>query len=296
MSATSLLAAAALLAATLYAAAVDRTLPDRLEMADGRSIRGLILRNTPTHVLLQTEKGEIEYPKSDIRRIHDAPDDDVLFADLADRGELPSWRAMVHDLRTHDGIKSFEQIPATTIDQGLLRNIPYLSFRVNERAEFNVYGDPNRPAAVEVGIYERGRLGARHRRVFREFLAGHLDSRQEIAALYSLNRENLEARAGDLGFRLIPPDAPDSYGGTWMVIYHPERLERARLGNAEYAKVTVPFDQVAGRDGTLLRRNAEANNNWLAGMMKNLTGDMPEVRGFYRDKNGVFRLISFDES
>jgi hypothetical protein len=53
---------------------------------------------------------------------------------------------------------------------------------------------------------------------------------------------------------------------------------------------------VAGRDGTLLRRNAEANNNWLAGMMKNLTGDMPEVRGFYRDKNGVFRLISFDES
>ena len=68
------------------------------------------------------------------------------------------------------------------------------------------------------------------------------------------------------------------------------------MGNAEYAKVTVPFDQVAGRDGTLLRRNAEANNNWLAGMMKNLTGDMPEVRGFYRDKNGVFRLISFDES
>jgi hypothetical protein len=295
MSAIPLLAAA-LLAVSFSTARADRNLPDRLEMEDGRSIRGLILRNTPTHVLLQTAKGEVEYPKSEIRRIHDAPDNDVLFAEIANRGELPSWRAMVHDLRTHDRIKSFEQIPSTTIDQGFLRNVPYLSFRVNQKTEFNVYGDPDRPAAVEIGVYERGRPGERHRRVFREFLAGHLDSRQEIAALYSLNRENLEARAGELVFRLIPEGAADSYGGTWLVVYHPERLERARLSDAAYAKVTVPFNQVARRDGTLLRGNEETNNNWLAGMMKNLTGDLPEVRGFYRDKNGVFRLIGFDES
>lgn len=295
MSAMPLVAAVFMLATAAMVRA-DRNTPDRLEMEDGRSIQGLILQNTTTDVLLQTEKGEVRYPKSDIRRIHDAPDDDVLFAEIANAGELPSWRAMVHDLRTHDRIKSFEMIPATAIDNGFLRNIPYLSFRVNEKAEFNIYGDPDKPAAVEIGIYGSGRVSERHRRVFREFLAGHLDSREEIAALYSLSPDRREARAGNLVFRLIPPDAPDSYGGTWLVVCDPKRLERARLSDAAYAKVTLPFDRVTRRDGTLLRRHAEENTNWLSGMMKGLTGDLPPVRGFYRDKNGVFRLIGFNES
>lgn len=284
-----------ILLTTLTLAATDRNLPDRLEMLDGSSLRGLILRNSPHDVLIQTEKSEVLVPKSKIRRIHDAPDDNVFYADITRRGDLPSWRSIVHDLRTHDSIKSFEMIPATTIDNGLLRNIPYLSFRVNELDELNVYGNTDNPAAIEFGIYGRGRLTEQKRRVFREFIAGHLDTREEIAALYSLGRDQREARAGQLAFRLISPDDPDGYGGWWIVVYHPGRMEKARVSDREYAKVTLPFDQVNRRDGRLRRDDTQSNIEWLGQKMQNLTGQIPALRGFYRDKDGVFRVIGFDE-
>jgi hypothetical protein len=278
----------------LTLAAIDRNLPDRLEMLDGSSLRGLILRNSPHEVLLQTEKSEILVPKSGIRRIHDGPDDDVFYADITNRGDLPSWRSIVHDLRTHDSIQFFEQIPATSIDNGLLRNIPYLSFRVNRHAELNVYGDHDNPAAIEFGIYGRGRLTDQKRRVFREFIAGHLDTREEIAALYSLGRDKREARAGQLAFRLISPDDPDGFGGWWIVVYHAGRLEKARVNDRAYARVTLPFDQVNRRNGSLRTDAAQTNLSWLSRKMHELTGQIPDLRGFYRDKDGVFRLIGFD--
>jgi hypothetical protein len=283
------------LLSTQSLAQTARNLPDRLEMLDGSSLRGLILRNSPQEVLFQTEHSEILVPKSGIRRIHDGPDDHVFYADITNRGDLPSWRSIVHDLRTHDSIKSFEQIPATSIDNGLLRNIPYLSFRVNELDELNVYGDPDNPAAIEFGIYGSGRLTEQKKRVFREFIAGHLDTRGEIAALYSLGRDKREARAGQLAFRLIRPDDPDGYGGWWIVVYHPGRMERARVSDRDYAKVTLPFDQVNRRDGRLRRDAAQGNFEWLSQSMLNLTGQIPNLRGFYRDKDGVFRLIGFNE-
>jgi hypothetical protein len=32
---------------------------------------------------------------------------------------------------------------------------------------------------------------------------------------------------------------------------------------------------------------------WLASTLKRMTGTIPKVRGFYRDKAGVFRIIGF---
>ena len=69
-------------------AAAPETMPDRLEMNDGSSIRGLILRNSASSVLIQTEKTEVEIPKSSIRRIHDAPDDGMAFSAVTRRGRL----------------------------------------------------------------------------------------------------------------------------------------------------------------------------------------------------------------
>jgi hypothetical protein len=37
---------------------------------------------------------------------------------------------------------------------------------------------------------------------------------------------------------------------------------------------------------------AEENSNWLQNAMEALTGEEPELRGFYRDKNGVFRVLT----
>ena len=288
-------ACAAVLAAPRHSPLDQQTMPDRLEMNDGRTLQGLILKNTAKSVLFQTGEEELLVPKDQIRRIHDEIDGEIVFADIAGKGRLPSWRAMVADLRNHDDIRSLQQIPATTIESGLFKNIPYLSFRVNEQSEFNVYGDPHNPVAIEFGMYGRQRKSPKHRQIVREFLAGHLHTRDEIATLYDLRLTGDDRRASHLAFKVTPPDRADAYGGWWISVYDPKRMDQARVSDAQYAAVTLPFDQVNNRDGSLRASTLEAQENWLESTMRNLTGRVPEIRGFYRDKEGVFRLISFDD-
>jgi hypothetical protein len=266
--------------------------PDQVRMNDGTELHGLILQNTRDMVVIETESGEARLPKEYIRRIDDAPNGEAVFADILDRDDLPSWRSIVHDMRTYDGVRSFEQIPPTAIDNGLLRNIPYLSFKVNGRAELNVYGDPDSPVAVEYGVYGAMRSTEEQRRMFREYIAGHLGSKEQIAALYALSPGMRDAQAGGLKFRLILPDDADGYGGTWTVVYRPERIEGARLRKNEYTRLTRPFEHVNSPNGSLRPDHAEENRNWLEGLMEGLTREEPELRGFYRDDDGVFHVLT----
>ena len=263
-------------------------------MNDGTELRGLIVQNTRDMVVIETEHGEARLPKEYIRRIDDAPNGEAIFADIVGKDELPSWRSIVHDLRIHDSVRVFEQIPPTAIDKGLLRNIPYLSFRANDRWELNVYGNPDRPVAIEFGIYGASGPDNETRRTFREFIAGHLHSKEQIAAFYSLGPKKRDARAGKLAFRLIRPNDPDGYGGTWFVVYRPDAIAGARLSNRAYAAITKPFDEVNNSDGSLRADKLEDNISWVDNMMEMVTGKDPELRGFYRDKNGVFRVLTSD--
>ena len=268
--------------------------PDRVRMNDGTELRGLIVQNTRDMVVIETDHGEARLPKEYIRRIDDAPNEEAIFADIVGKDELPSWRSIVHDLRIHDSVRVFEQIPPTAIDKGLLRNIPYLSFRANDRWELNVYGNPDRPVAIEFGIYGASGPDDETRRTFREFIAGHLHSKEQIAALYSLGPKKRDARAGKLAFRLIRPNDPDGYGGTWFVVYRPDAIASARISNKAYAAITKPFDEVNNSDGSLRADKLEDNISWVDNMMEMVTGKDPELRGFYRDKNGVFRVLTSD--
>lgn len=298
MTATRQIAATALLAACLAGASAapsistDR-LPDTIEMKDGRSLRGLILKNTASYVLLQTGDTEMELPKSDIRRIRDQMDGEMVFAEVTGKGRLPAWRSMVMDMREHDSIYSFQQIPATTVEMGVFKNIPYLSFRVNEQSEFNIYGHPNDPVGLEFGMYGKRKNSDKYRQIIREFLAGHLNSREEIGALYSISLKGGKKQVGNLVFEITPPKQADSYGGWWISIYDTKRIDGARVGDKQYAAVTRPFDEINNRNGTLKKAAVEAQENWMFESLRQVTGLVPKIRGFYRDKEGVFRLISF---
>ncbi|MBU3665385.1 MAG: hypothetical protein FGM15_05845 [Chthoniobacterales bacterium] len=289
-----LVAIGCLLPTVAGAALRSEQAPDSVELNDGTELHGLILQNTRDMVVLETDKGEARLPKEYIRRIDDAPNGEAIFQDIVEKNGLPSWRSIVHDMRTYDSVQAFEQIPPTAIDNGLLRNIPYLSFKVNHEWELNVYGRPDSPVAVELGIYGDRPLNGKTLRIFREFIAGHLDGKDQIRALYSLSPKRQDARAGKLAFRLIRPRDPDGYGGTWFVVYRPDLLEHARLPDQAYAAITRPFEEVNNPDGSLRADKKQANISWLERAMKTLTGEEPELRGFYRDKNGVFRVLRND--
>jgi hypothetical protein len=285
---------ALLAATTLGLHATDSSVnldPDTIFMSNGTSKKGLIIRNGVNEVVLQQKTGEITIPKAYISRIDDESSE-VYFAELVKRGKLPPWRMIVMDLRSDDNIRSLRQIPATTIDNGYLRNIPYLSFRINERVEMNVYGNPQDPVALEFGIYER-KLSEidRFKKITRTYLAGLLNSSSEVAALYSLGDKGGLKTVGDLTFKVTPPDAPDAYGGWWIAIYEQNRLDAARVSDAEYRKRTLPFGEVNHGNGTLRNGNEAFFNNFLKQSMSDWYGKIPDLRGFYRNKMGDLKLL-----
>lgn len=265
--------------------------PDALLLKNGKTVRGLIIKNTSKEVLLQEKETETAYPKSEIVRILDATNEGTEFTEIFKKGELPAWRVIANDLRTNDAIKSLEEIPATAIDNGVFKNVPYMSFRVNGNVEFNIYGNPEDPAGIEFGIYG-GQSGDRKlRKTLRSYLAGYLNTRDEIATLYSLSFDGGLKKSGNLVFEVTPKDAPDAYDAWWISLYNEKDLDAARLSDKAYAKVTVPVNQVVDKRGRVI------NSAWDNAKFK-LTDTVDALKvtaqnamqGFYRDKEGHFRL------
>ena len=266
--------------------------PDTVVLNDGTTLHGLIVRNDATTLALQQRTGEKEISKKSIRVINDDNHAAAYFADIANPSKLPPWRMVVQDFRCDDNIRSFREIPATRIDTGSLRDIPYLSFRINERVEMNVYGDPEDPVCLEFGIYERNPDQiAKFTRIAREYIAGILRSRQEVAALYSLPESGGERRVGNFLFKVLPPSAPDAYGGWWLSIYKAGKLDAARVPKADYAKVTVPFDQLNTKSGALRDGRSHQNSKFLAECAETLKSPMAGLEGFYRDQVGNLKLL-----
>jgi len=268
-----------------------RLMPDTIVLKNGKELHGLIIKNEAFDVILQQRMGEVEILKSNIRRIEDQGESHVYFAEMITPGRLPPWRMVVQDLRTDDNIHSFIQIPPSTIQSGYLRNIPYLSFRVNERVEMNVYGNPEDPVCLEFGIYEHGEKITRFKKIIRAYLGGCLSSRSEIGALYGLSEKGDEKMAGKLCFKVLPPTAPDAFGGWWISVFDPIRLAKARVNDAAYKKVTLPFSAVNKMYGRLREGKSAEETKFLSSQMQNWEGVVPGLCGFYRDKDGQLKFL-----
>jgi len=270
--------------------------PDSLVLTDGTIVRGLIIKNSWDSVLIQQENRELNFPKSKIVRINDNTDAEALYTDINRRGKLPSWRVIANDLRTHDPVKSLVEIPATVIDVGDFKNVPYKSFRVNDDVELNIYGDPENPAGIELGIYGSRSADKKLRKTLRGYLAGFLTTRQEIAALYSLGLEKGITQVGNLTFEITPKDAPDAYGAWWVSLYNRKDLDRVRLSDAEYARLVRPVNEVIDKKGRVISGGWTRKDAHLSRKMQGGGGSAKVIlRGFYRDDNGVFRLITEPE-
>ena len=66
------------------------------------------------------------------------------------QSRLPAMEAVVKAARAQPWGADLKQIPATVIEVGELSSVPYLSFAGGD-VELNVYGDPAKPAGIEVG-------------------------------------------------------------------------------------------------------------------------------------------------
>lgn len=171
----------------------------------------------------------------------------LLLALLSLAAPLPGRTRCRQAAAAQPWAKDLRQIPSTVIDQGVLRHVPYTSYRAGEY-EVNVYGDPAQPACVEVGIHGALLKRPDARRACLALMTTLLDDPEDRRLLASLKLEVDKKLRGGLTFEITPPTAPDAYGGWWVSVYDEKALDRARATPQELKSITLSRDDVKKRD------------------------------------------------
>jgi hypothetical protein len=136
-------------------------------------------------------------------------------------------------------ISGLRQIPATVIDKGIMRNVPYISFQTGDY-ELNIYGDPGNPAGVEIGMYRSLLNDDAAKKDCIEFISKLLPEKTYRAALENLDHKKDLATSGAMTVEITPPTDEDAYGGWWVSAYYVTALDYFRASPAEIANITVP--------------------------------------------------------
>jgi len=178
--------------------------------------------------------------------------------------------------------KDFKQIPSTVIDKGVLRDIPYLSYRAGDY-ELNVYGDPAAPACFEIGIHKELLTSAAAKKNCFDLVASLLDDPADRALLASLKPEIDKKVRNGITYEITPPTAEDAYGGWWISVYSEPLLDRSRATPEELAAITSTRGAVQRADAAQKEKlpfpvDSSAQGRWASDDMSSARTrkDVPE--------------------
>ncbi len=167
----------------------------------------------------------------------------LLLLPQSDDRTLPKRTRCIETATKQPWAKQLKQIPSTVIDNGVLRAIPYTSYRSGDY-EVNVYGDPAAPVCVEVGVYDASVKSAAAHQACLAYINALLDEEADRKALAGLKLQTGKAVRAGLTFEITPPDAPDAFNGWWISVYNEKLLDKARASDEEMKKITSTREDV----------------------------------------------------
>jgi len=231
-----------MIAALVCTALASVARADSLNFTSGRAADCTVLQETADHVAVLYGSSVIRVDRTMIASV------DRESQPSTPRGSssrTPDFRTIAARLGREAWAADLHQIPATVIDRGNLRNMPYKSLRAGGDYEINVYGDPDSPAGFEVGVY-RGLLDdPQAKKNCRELVVSLLGDRQDAATVRGLREEkDLVVRDG-LTLEITPPTAEDAYKGWWVSVYNQRVLDAQRASDKEMAAITVSKSAIA---------------------------------------------------
>lgn len=255
----------------------------------GNIAAGKVLQEDSEGVQVQTATGTIHYPISMVEFVNKVESQITT-------NRIPSWVNIVSQLTTNEWAHEFKQIPATVIDNGILKNVPYISFRCNSGGyEINIYGDLEKPACVEIGAITYLVKSGLAKSNCVDFICSVLKNEDDKRIVRGLewNRKDIQKTNG-WTFEVTLPDEVDSYGGWWISVYNEDELQSARASGAELLSITQPKIKPAIETTAV---NPPPSYNWSDQDISTYSrpsqtdysdeGGQVYVNGYYR-KNGTY--------
>ncbi len=206
----------------------------------GKVIAGKVLQQDRDGVLVQMDYGTFRYPLSLIKAVKKTT---VTSSPEPSSGQqIPDWARIISSLATNGWAHEMKQVPATVIDNGDLKDVPYISFRCNTGGyEINIYGDLDHPAGLEIGAINYLVKNDEAKSNCASFISSMLGDAGDRAIVDSFKLEQKVLKRHDgLTLETTLPDEPDAYGGWWVSAYDETLLAKARASGAELLAITQP--------------------------------------------------------
>ncbi len=213
---------------------------DVVVLQNGSVITGNVLQQDGDGVLIQMTSGTYRFPLSSVS---DVKKEAAAAPHVSNNGKrIPDWAQIVTLLANTGWSQGLKQVPATMIEAGIWKNVPYVSFRCRSGGyEVNIFGDLNNPAAVQIGAMSYLSQDPAARSNCVNFICSVLvsaDARKMVRSL-DWNLKDSKKNAG-MTFQTILPGEWSSYGGWWVSVYNDSALANAQASETELLAITQP--------------------------------------------------------
>jgi len=213
---------------------------DVVVLQSGAVITGNILQQDGNGVLLQTESGTYRYPSAWLKEVRREPS---AAPHVSNNGQvIPDWAQIVSRLADSGFAPEIKQVPATVITYGTFKNVPYISFRCGYGDyEINVFGDLDKPAAIQIGAMNYLHQTAAEKTNCANFICSVLANAADRKMVRALdwNQKDVQSNGG-LTFETLLPGEMGSYGGWWVSVYDTNALAGAQASEAEMIALAQP--------------------------------------------------------
>jgi hypothetical protein len=260
---------------------------DTIHFRGGGTMKGAILKETESQVILRLKFTTTTLDKKEIDSIDRDTPEDLPDGGLVDSGNgMGSWEKAVGIAAKQEWISDLQPIPATVIDKGVLKNVPYKSFRSGDY-EINIYGDPDRPAGIEIGINGKSLAKKEAKTNCIAFMQRVVSNPKDRQVLASLKLTQDMKESGGLTFEVTPETAEDAYGSWWVSIYHQKALEKARAPDQELKAITIRKNEVTSASRGTRNDETDYNPRTASLARSQPSGGSVYVRGYTRS-NGTY--------
>ncbi len=213
---------------------------DVVILEKGGVLTGKVLKQDDDGVLIQMESGTHRYPRSWIKEVKKEP---AAAPHVSNNGQrIPDWAQIVTLLANTKWSDGLKQVPATMIETGIWKNVPYISFQCQYAGyELNIFGDLGKPAAVQIGAMSFLKNSDEARSNCVSFICSVLanaDDRKMVRAL-SWQQKDVQKNKG-MTFETVMPGEQGSYGGWWVSVYSEDALAASRASDEELLTFTQP--------------------------------------------------------
>jgi hypothetical protein len=216
-------------------------LADSILLIDETEIDGTIVQVTDQRVLVALDYGAVTIDPTKIKKVDLAGPATIEPTHMKEIRRLPSWRTALVCLAKQRWASNIHQIPATVIDVGVFKHIPYMSYRCgeNDAVEMNIYGDPDEPSGVELGLYEPllSNMELRHECV--TFVSALLSKKADYDTVKAATLIQFRKQSNGLTTEVTPPTAEDAYGGWWISVYDEKQLNASRASDPEVKAIST---------------------------------------------------------